>query len=178
MGNNVRDKLGTPRVTGNVLLAGAPGTGAVRRARDLVPDDPLSDHERRWLEAEYEGAGLGDVAGRPFRAPHHSVSTAGLCGARLRSGEVRLARFGVLYLDELMEFRTEALNYLAHALTLMRETRPVVVASSPACPCGWSGSSVLDCTCPKVTRGIYQKRLQGRCQLLQIDRTINLNLTS
>lgn len=104
----------TVRLGLSVAFVGSPGTGRTRiamRLPTLVPD--LSEIERRNLFAIYSAAGLPLVARRPFRAPHHSVSIAGMVGGRDgRPGEIHLADQGVLFLDEAEHFSRPVLEAL------------------------------------------------------------------
>jgi magnesium chelatase family protein len=112
---------------------------------------------------------------RPFRAPHHTVSVAGLVGggAACRPGEISLAHNGVLFLDELLEFQRPALEALRQPLeertvNVVRARRNVeypadfmlVTALNP-CPCGHFGSPVRTCTCSRAGIAAYRARLSG-----------------
>jgi magnesium chelatase family protein len=117
----------------------------------------------------------GLVARRPFRAPHHGISFAGLTGggSHLRPGEISLASEGVLYLDELTEFRRDALEALRQPLeegciTVVRvrasATFPAaftLVASMNPCRCGWYGSPDGRCECTPRQIQQYRSRLSG-----------------
>jgi magnesium chelatase family protein len=146
-----------------------------RRLPTLLP--PLTEDERLQTTQVHSAAGLlGDhalVGAPPFRAPHHSVTVAGLIGdRRLRPGEVSLAHHGVLFLDEASEFTRSALEVLRAPLedgvvTLARAEGTVeypcrillVLASNP-CPCGRRGSS-HPCRCTDHEVSKYQRRLSG-----------------
>lgn len=159
----------------DLLLVANPGIGTTmiaRRITGIMPE--LSTHERRWLCAEYNAyrpheqwAGGLYQRERPFRAPHYSVSGAALVGSQpdrhgragRHAGEIRLARFGVLYLDELPEFRLSAIETLGHALRRMHGA-PLVVASAAPCPCGWNGSDHRSCVCSAGAIKRYQERLR------------------
>ena len=112
---------------------------------------------------------------RPFRAPHHTISHAGLVGGGNwpRPGEISLAHRGVLFLDELPEFGQRALETLRQPLedkiiTISRAqgslTFPanfMLVAAMNPCPCGWYNDSVRECTCAPAVVTRYQKRISG-----------------
>ena len=117
--------------------------------------------------------GFGMVTQRPFRAPHHSISTAALTGGgpKARPGEVSLAHGGVLFLDELPEFRRDALEALRqpledHQVTVARvnatatyPARFMLVASMNPCPCGQYGTEECRCTPLQIRR--YLNRISG-----------------
>lgn len=166
----------------NVIMEGTPGGGKTMLARRLptiMP--PLSTKEALEVTRIYSVAGLLDdgsglVRSRPFRAPHHSVSTAGLVGGGSglpQPGEVSLAHRGVLFLDEAAEFRRDALQALRGpvedgAVTIVRSrfavTYParfqLVVATNP-CPCGFHGDERRSCTCIPGRFAAYRERLSG-----------------
>jgi magnesium chelatase family protein len=112
---------------------------------------------------------------RPFRAPHHTTSTAGLLGGGNppAPGEVSLAHRGVLFLDELAEFQRHTLDALRqvieqHSVVIARAKTSCVfpahfqfVAASNPCPCGWRGSGVRDCRCDDGTTARYTRRISG-----------------
>lgn len=163
-----------------VLLVGPPGCGKTMlaaRAPGLLPD--MTDEERREVLRNHEAAGLvsGDTKlsfmGRPFRAPHHTCSPAGLCGgALLRPGEVTLAHRGVLFLDEFTEFpraSREALRapiedkqvVLARAggRTVMPADFWLIAACNP-CPCGNLGHPTRPCVCGEAMLERYTARME------------------
>ena len=165
----------------NLLMIGPPGTGKTLLARalpDLLP--PLEYTEAVEATKIHSVAGLlnsdrGMVDRRPFRAPHHTLSEAGLVGGGEvpRPGEVSLAHNGVLFLDELLEFRRSALEAMRQPLEdgfvrIVRTrasatfpARPLVVAAANPCPCGYSGHPRRTCRCsPKLIHN-YLARLSG-----------------
>lgn len=163
-----------------LLFSGPPGSGKSMLARRLVGlCPPLSLEEALEVTRVYSVSGLmggeGLVRRRPFRAPHHSISDAGLVGggAGPRPGEISLAHCGVLFLDELPEFSRRVLELLREPL----ETRSVVitrargserfpanfhfVAAMNPCPCGFYGSLRRSCVCSGSAVSRYQSRLSG-----------------
>jgi magnesium chelatase family protein len=165
----------------NLALCGPPGIGKtllLRCAADLVP--PLEDEEAIEVSRIYSVAGLLDrraplLRERPFRAPHHTISTQALVGGgpRVRPGEASLAHRGVLLLDETLQFRGDALDALREPLeggsvtiarvdgALTMPARFTLLAAFNPCPCGWRGSKGRSCTCEDATARRYLARLSG-----------------
>jgi len=162
----------------HLLLSGPPGSGKTMLARRLPGILPAMElDEALAVTRVWSAAGLarGLVGRRPFRAPHHTISFAGLTGggSRLRPGEITLASGGVLYLDELTEFRRDALEALRQPLeegsiSLVRvhaaATYPAeftLVASMNPCSCGYLGDPRGRCRCTPRQIQRYRAKLSG-----------------
>lgn len=165
----------------NIVMRGPPGAGKTLLARALpsiLP--PMDGAEALEVTRIYSVAGLlpagaGLVTARPFRAPHHTISHAGLVGGGTipRPGEVTLSHRGVLFLDELPEFSPQVLEVLRQPLedrvvTISRArfsaTFPanfMLVAAMNPCPCGHRGDPTRECRCPTQLVSRYQRRISG-----------------
>ncbi len=162
----------------SLLMVGAPGAGkslaASRLPSILPPLAPTEALEVARVASATGRLGGGLPGGRPFRAPHHTISAAGLIGGGSppRPGEVTLADRGVLFLDELCEFRRDALEALRAPLEagevaisraggqLSLPCRFMLVAAANPCPCG-RGEADPDCTCAPYDVQRYQGKLSG-----------------
>lgn len=165
----------------NVLLKGPPGSGKTMLAKrfpTILPDMSLEEILETTKIYSIAGRKAGEsllCTARPFRAPHHSISDAGLIGGGTspRPGEVSLAHNGVLFLDELPEFKKNVLELLRQPLeegtvTIVRAkmaltfpARFSLLAAMNPCPCGFYGDSKNRCNCTSVQIQRYESKISG-----------------
>ncbi|MEN9262498.1 MAG: YifB family Mg chelatase-like AAA ATPase [Gloeomargarita sp. GMQP_bins_44] len=165
----------------NLLLVGPPGSGKTMLARRLPGILPtMTLQEALEVTQIYSVAGLLPERGalinqRPFRSPHHSASGPALVGGGSipKPGEVSLAHHGILYCDELTEFKRDVLEFLRQPLedgkvtvsrarqTVTFPARFTLVASTNPCPCGYYGDPVQPCSCSPHQRRQYWGKLSG-----------------
>lgn len=165
----------------NVIMVGPPGSGKTmlsKRLPTILPDLTLQEALETTKIHSVAGVmpdGIGLIGIRPFRSPHHTISDAGLIGggAVPRPGEVSLAHHGVLFLDELPEFKKNVLEVLRQplesgdvtiaraAMSLNYPARFMLVASMNPCPCGFATDPNNDCTCNAQMIQKYMSRISG-----------------
>ncbi|MBK8091006.1 MAG: YifB family Mg chelatase-like AAA ATPase [Verrucomicrobiaceae bacterium] len=165
----------------NLLMIGPPGTGKsmiAKRVPTIMP--AMSEEEAVETTKIHSAAGLlhegaAFVATRPFRSPHHTISDAGLLGGGTNPGpgEVSLAHHGVLFLDELPEFRRSTLEVLRQPLedgrvtisraagTMTFPSQFMLVAAMNPCPCGFYGDARRECRCSPPMIQKYRQRISG-----------------
>jgi len=165
----------------NVLLAGPPGTGKTLLARciptimpDMTFDEALEVTKIHSVSGELNDDGI--VSLRPFRTPHHTATVVSLCGGgntKIKAGEISKAHHGVLFLDELPEYKRSVLESLRQPLedgviTVTRAggaiTFPadfILCASMNPCPCGNYGSTTLQCSCSPAQIQRYRSKISG-----------------
>ena len=164
----------------NILFVGSPGSGKTMLAKRIISIMPsMSFNEVIETSKVYSVSGKFDANSlqitRPFRSPHHTISQAGLVGggSNPQPGEISLAHKGVLFLDELTEFRTGTLEVLRQPLeskkvTISRATQSVdypadflLVAALNPCPCGYFGDKRKNCVCNEQQIKRYLGKISG-----------------
>jgi magnesium chelatase family protein len=165
----------------NLMMIGPPGSGKTMLARRLSTILPRLSLDESIVTTKIHSVagtlppGSGLLTRRPFRAPHHTISMAGLAGGGtpIRPGEVSLAHHGVLFLDELAEFRRETLEVMRQPMedgfvTISRAAKTVtypsqftLAAALNPCPCGFFNDTRRDCTCTPQQIARYLAKVSG-----------------